>query len=440
MIKAFFKDSLLYTLSNLFTKGVGFLLLPIYTRLITKYEYGLFDYLTTLGALLGVLVTLEVTQAIYRYMPDFKSNELRQVSIASTGLWFTVLMYLVLCAFSFLFSDFLAELLLDDINHSNLIKVTSFLFFANAILYNLMSLMRANLLSKQVVLISALNAILVAFFSLIFVVYFKLGIKGLIFGQLIGSSITFLFAFIFVKNWIKFKFCISTLKEMLSFSAPLIFSSLGVVLTMFIDRIMIKNILGAEQLALYAVAIKIASIVSLLMIGFQSALTPLIYANYKNVETPGKIAKLFHIYLVAALFTFLLLGYSSSWLITIVVGKQYYESAMYTPILVCSALISSMYIFFPGLSIEKKTTFIAGVNVFVGILNVVLNYIFIPIYGVQGAALSTLFSVLLSFILNSFFSQRYYKIPFSLSLVLSVSFVSIFFLFHLLVHNIPSIN
>ncbi|EKO3937221.1 polysaccharide biosynthesis C-terminal domain-containing protein, partial [Vibrio metschnikovii] len=70
----------------------------------------------------------------------------------------------------------------------------------------------------------------------------------------------------------------------------------------------------------------------------------------------------------------------------------------------------------------------------------VLNYIFIPIYGVQGAALSTLFSVLLSFILNSFFSQRYYKIPFSLSLVLSVSFVSIFFLFHLLVHNIPSIN
>ncbi|EKO3697823.1 oligosaccharide flippase family protein [Vibrio metschnikovii] len=428
MIKEFFKDSLLYTLSNLFTRGIGFLLLPIYTRLITKYDYGLFDYLTTLGVILGVVVTLEVTQAIYRYMPDFKDDKFRQISVASTGLWFTVLMYLVLCVFSFLFSEFLAGLLLDDVNHSNLIKITSVLFFSNAILYNLTSLMRANLLSKQVVLISALNAILVASFSLIFVTYFKLGVEGLIFGQLIGSSITFLFAFVFVKHWIKFQFSISTLKEMLSFSAPLIFSSLGVVLTMFIDRIMIKNILGAEQLASYAVAIKIASIVSLLMVGFQSALTPLIYTNYKNLETAGKIAKLFHLYLVAALFSFIVLGYSSSWLITIVAGQQYYEGAMYVPILVCSALISSMYLFFPGLSIEKKTTFIAGINVFVGALNVSLNYIFIPIYGVRGAALSTLFSVLLSFLLNLFYSQKYYKISFSLSLIISVFFITIFFL------------
>jgi len=111
MIKAFLKDSLLYTFANLFTRGIGFILLPIYTRLITKYEYGLFDYLTTLGLLLGVVVTLEVTQAIYRYMPEYKDNEPKQVSIASTGLWFSVIMYVILGIVSFVFSESLADLL-----------------------------------------------------------------------------------------------------------------------------------------------------------------------------------------------------------------------------------------------------------------------------------------------------------------------------------------
>lgn len=411
MIKAFLKDSLLYTFANLFTRGIGFILLPIYTRLITKYEYGLFDYLTTLGLLLGVVVTLEVTQAIYRYMPEYKDNEPKQVSIASTGLWFSVIMYVILGIVSFVFSESLADLLLDDVKHSSLIKITIILFFTNAVLYNLTSLMRASLLSKQVVLLSALNAIFVATFSLLFVVYFKLGITGLVLGQLIGCSVTSVLSYTVVKQWVKFTFCFITLKEMLTFSAPLIFSSVGVVLTMFVDRVMLKSILGAEQLASYAVAIKIASIVTLLMVGFQSALTPLIYANYKKSETPKKIAKLFHMYLIAAFISLLILGSLSTWLVTIVAGEQYAEGAIYVPPLICSALVSSMYLFFPGLSIAKKTSLIAGVNIVVGILNVGLNYIFIPLYGALGAAFSTLFSVLLSFILNALFAQKLYKVP-----------------------------
>ncbi|HFG1781780.1 TPA: oligosaccharide flippase family protein [Vibrio cholerae] len=412
MIKTFFRDSLIYTLSNLFTRGIGFLLLPVYTRLISKYEYGLFDYLTTLGLLLGVIVTLEITQAIYRYMPDYKDNESRQATIASTGLWFTAGMYITLCVLSFVFCEFLARTLLGDIKHSDLIKITSALFFSNAILYNFTSLMRANLLSKHVVLVSVLNALLVSSISLLFVANFELGVEGLLWGQLIGSFISLLFAYTFIKHWIKLQFCFSTLKEMLRFSAPLIFSSLGVVLTMFVDRIMIKNILGAEQLASYAVAIKIASIVSLLMVGFQSALTPLIYANYRNVETPQKIARLFHIYLVASLVSVLLLGYSSSWLITVVAGKQYYEGALYIAPLVCSALISNMYLFFPGLSLEKKTTMIAIINIVVGGMNVALNYIFIHLFGALGASFATLLSTFFSFSLTVYFSQLYYRVPF----------------------------
>jgi len=116
-------------------------------------------------------------------------------------------------------------------------------------------------------------------------------------------------------------------------------------------------------------------------------------------------------YLIAAFISLLILGSLSTWLVTIVAGEQYAEGAIYVPPLICSALVSSMYLFFPGLSIAKKTSLIAGVNIFVGILNVGLNYVFIPLYGALGAAFSTLFSVLLSFILNALFAQKLYKVP-----------------------------
>jgi len=411
MIKAFFKDSLLYTFANLFTRGIGFVLLPIYTRIISKQEYGLFDYLTTVGLLLGVVVTLEITQAIYRFIPEYKKDPLKQIKLASTGFWFSVGMYSLLCVFCFVFSTQLAEILLDDAMFAELVKITSILFLSNAILYNFTSLMRAKLLSKQVVLVSTLNAIFVASFSLVLVVYLKLGLLGLIAGQLIGVSLSIFIALFFVKAWVRLVFCFKSLKQMLSFSAPLILSSIGVVLSMFVDRVMLKEFLGAEQLASYAVAIKIASIVTLLMVGFQSALTPLIYANYQKAETPHKIAKLFHFYLSASLLSLILLGGSAHWLVTLVAGAQYVEAVSYVAPLVCSALFSSMYLFFPGLSIAKKTSVIAFVNVLVGLLNVVLNYVFIPKFGALGAAFSTLFSVFIALICNAVLAQRFYKIP-----------------------------
>jgi O-antigen/teichoic acid export membrane protein len=411
MIKAFIKDSLLYTLANLFTRGIGFILLPIYTRIISKQEYGLFDYLTTIGLLLGVVVTLEVTQAIFRFIPEYKEEHHKQIKLASTGFWFSLSMYSLLCLFCFIFSSELALTLLDDEIYSNLIKTTSILFLSNAVLYNFTSLMRANFLTKQVVIVSTLNAVFVASFSLLLVVYFELGLLGLISGQLIGVSLSVIVAFTLVKSWVTLVFCFESLKEMLSFSAPLIFSSIGVVLAMFVDRVMLKEFLGAEELASYAVAIKIASIVTLLMVGFQSALTPLIYANYEKKETPSKIAQLFHLYLLASFCSLMVLGFFAHWLVELVAGVQYIDAANYVAPLVCSALLSSMYLFFPGLSIAKKTSMIAAINVFVGILNVALNYVFIPKYGALGAAYSTLFSVFIALVMNVVLAQRFYQIP-----------------------------
>lgn len=411
MIKSFLKDSFFYTVANLFTRGIGFVLLPVYTRVISKNEYGLFDYLTAVGAFLAVVLSLEVTQAIFRFIPESKERPDEQAILASTGLWFTLAMHTLFCVGLILFSDYLAVLLFDDLFYSSLVKMAGLLFMANAVIYNFTSILRASLLSKKVVVVSLLNASLVALFSLLFVLQFDMGVKGLVLGQLLGVVITIFISFRWVRPWVRMLFCIRSLKMMLRFSSPLVLSSIGVVLSMFVDRIMLKEFLGAEQLASYAVAIKIASIVTLLMVGFQSALTPLIYANYKNKDTPPKIAKLYHFYLLMACIALVLLSTLSEWLVRFIAGLRYADASGYIPVLVLSALFSSMYLFFPGLSIAKKTVKVSGINIAAGLLNVVLNYIFIPKYGPIGAAFSTLSSVFIAFVANLYCSQNFYYVP-----------------------------
>ena len=89
MIKSFLKDSLIYTIPAIFSRGTGILLLPIYTRIASPEDLGAFDLYTAFGTIIALTVAFEIAQAIGRYIPE--SNDILKKSYASTGLIFTVL-------------------------------------------------------------------------------------------------------------------------------------------------------------------------------------------------------------------------------------------------------------------------------------------------------------------------------------------------------------
>lgn len=411
MIKQLLKDSAFYTFCNILTRGIGFLLLPIYTRIIPKSDYGAYDYTLVLGSLLAVVITLEIAQSVFRFFPEESKDKNKQISISSTGFWFAFVSLGLVSGLIIYFSKPISILLFDNDKYASLIIASAIYMWLNALLTSFLNILRINFRTKNVVYLSLLNATVSAALSLVFVLYLDLGVFGLIVGQTSGTATACIFSLYLSRQWIKFGFSREILLRMLTFSFPLVFSSLGVIILLNIDRIMIESHLGIATLAGYAVGVKLASIVSFLMIGFQYALTPLIYSKHKEVATPAALAKLFHYYLLMSTMLVVILSFSSQLVVTVIVGEDYSEAAYYIPFLVASALMSSMYLFFPGLSINKKTVFIAAINLIAGGVNFILNDIMIPIYGAIGAAYSTLFVSLMAFILNVSFSQFYYKIP-----------------------------
>ena len=217
-------------------------------------------------------------------------------------------------------------------------------------------------------------------------------VKSIFLGQIIGGLFMLILAFIITRKSFSFDLDRVILKQMLFFSLPLIPASLSAYFALYLDRIMIQSFLSSEQLGIYGIAFRITSVVSLAMVGIQSALTPLVYKEYANPQTPDKLASIFikfsGLVCIVTLFFYLF----AEDILKLLTTSDYLAASNILWIFCLTFVVKDLYIFFPGLFIAKKTMIIAGINLLVIVLNLIFNYLSIPIFGIEGAAYSTLAS------------------------------------------------
>jgi len=274
----------------------------------------------------------------------------------------------------------------------------------------------------------AITSILVTISTSTFAIIFAFGLgwslPGLLLGMLLGSVTGLLYGIIRLRDSIRRVYSKRRLKEMLVFSAPLVPSSIAVFVSHYIDRLMINHFLSQTDLGLYGIAFRLSSIVSLAIIGFQGALTPLIYTHFRSKETPANIAAIFRAFLFFAVTLFYGLSAFADEILHLLATPEYYPAANLVVFLVPGILISNMYVFAPGIGIAKKTHFSLWINVIGAITNTCLNYYLIPMFSTNGAAVATLLGFLLVFTLNVHYSQKFYPIPYNWILIAKAFFIS----------------
>lgn len=411
MLRIFLRDSLFYTASNLLTRGLAFLLLPLYTRVFSPEEFGTLDYLTAVGGFISVTVALEIAQGLARFVPERLDDPAARRAYASTSLWFTVFSYTLMVTLVLVFQRELAETLLDSALKADLIVVASIAFWVNGLVYLVQSQLRWELRARASSLLSIVSALLVIVFTLVMVVWLRWGLAGALLAQILGGLVALVPGFYLTRSSYGLEFDWLRLRRMLAFSVPLIPSSVGVMVALYVDRLVIKELMSLSDVGLYGVGYKVAMVVSLALVGFRGALTPLVYAHHKKESTPSDLARIFRIFCAFALLLFASLSLFAQPIIGLLAPESYSPAALVVPILVLSVLFSSMYIFAPGLDIEKRTGMIAIINISAAALNTALNFAFIPVWGIEGAALATLVSFFCAFCMYMWFSQRLYPVP-----------------------------
>ncbi|PCI43518.1 MAG: hypothetical protein COB49_12135 [Alphaproteobacteria bacterium] len=431
MIKKFFKDGLIYIIPTILSRGISFFLLPIYTRYFSPSEYGFIDLLSALYVVLALVLPLEVSQAVSRLMADEKNAESKS-ELVSTAFWFTFCVFAVFGVFAMLIPQVIAQALDGDLRHVTAVRIAGLAMPLNALLYAVQNQLRWSLAAKSSSIVGLVFTFVTATVTVTLLVLFDMGVEAVVIGQAVGSFIGLCVGISSARKHIPliFSFQISRLKHLLNFSMPLVLSSATYYGATFADRWMLKTFMSMEDVGIYAVALKISSVVGIIISSAQMALSPLVYSRYKLPETPGDINRLFGYFLLFALSLLCTLGLVAETLIEIMTDASYHQASGLIVLLSSAVIFSGAYVFAPGLSIAKKTKQIATISISVMLINLSLNYLFIPLYGRMGAALATLTGSIFLFLLFVFLAGRYYSIPYNwFKYILSIIIVTIFLLY-----------
>jgi O-antigen/teichoic acid export membrane protein len=410
MIKHLFKDTLIYGAGRILTYGVSLLLVPLYTRVFAPSDYGTIDILTLLISLVNLTLALEIWQAIFRFLPDLKSEEER-ISYSSTALWFVLAVYTLFVILVWLAAENVSQALLNAAGLQTVVRMALLAAWASGIFLLVQAKLRGQLQARTYTITNITYTLAYLGFAILFVLIFNLGIIGVFAGQLIGSLLGCGLGVYFTRNDYRLRFNRRHLIAMLRFSAPLVPSSVAVFVYLYIDRLLINEMMSLSDVGIFGVGYRVASVVNLLMFGFQGALTPLIYNYYAQPNTPAELARIFRYFFAGALLLCLSLSLFARELLTLFTTQAYFDAAWVIPLLTPAMIFSNLYIFAPGLTIAKKTGIFAVINVAGAVLNTVLNLTLIPVLGLQGAALATLFSTGTVFTLHMIASQRHYFVP-----------------------------
>lgn len=387
------KAGLWYTLCNVIVRGINFLTTPLFTRLMSKGEFGLFSNYASWLSLLAILTTMDLSTSIARAKLDYKDDLDGYISsIQVLGTISTAVCYAIVCVFS----SFFTKLFQMDMIYIHIM----FLYLLVSPAFNILQEKHRQLLKYKLV---SLLTIISTLLSMIVSVILVLSYENKLLGRVIGNTVVLMCICIVIYFYNIYKgrrVSLTNWKYAIAFSGPLIAHALAGNALATSDRIIITNICGAEQTALYSIVYSCASIVFLVGSSINQAWTPWFYQQMEQKEYLS-IRKATRQYLLIAFFLLIYIMLLGPELVLIFGGKGYIESVYILPVIIVGCYYWILYTFFINIQLfHKKTIGITIKTIIAAAFNIITNIVFIKMFGYQAAAYTTLASYLLLFFLH----------------------------------------
>lgn len=388
-----FKAGVWYTISNFVIRGLAFLTTPLFTRLITKEDYGLYSNFTSWLSLITIIATFDLHSSLQRAYFDYKEDIDSYISsVVSMSFLITLICYGV----SVFFMPFFSTLFNMNPLYIHIMFLT---ILVSPGLQMIQVKHRFMMKYKLVTLLTFITAISCSTISVILVLLMRDDFAARVYGNffplvLINGSLV---AYIFIKGK---RINTAYWKYAAGISIPLVFHLIGGLIMNNTDRIFITKYCGAEYTALYSVVYSISMIVFLLNTSLNQAWNPWLFdCLNKNEYAPvRKYHKPFIAFYCAISIAVMLLAPE---IVYIFGGEQYMQAIYIMPAIIMGLVCQFMYSLFVSTEIyHKKTTGIAVRTLTAGLVNLVLNIVFIPRFGYEAAAYTTLFSYFILMILH----------------------------------------
>ncbi|MDD4371676.1 MAG: oligosaccharide flippase family protein [Anaerostipes sp.] len=399
------RAAIVYTFASVFSRGLAMITVPIFTRIMSTSEIGMVNLYNSWHSLIAVVATLSLTSGGFQAaMKDF-SHERDQYQ--SSVLTLTSLMALILTVMYFI-SPATWNSITGLPTELMVLMLVSF-FFAPAQDFWLLR-QRYEFKYKLACSVTIGISVIATLISVVTVLNLdKTGSNKVAEGRLFSTNIVSIFVaiIIWIIIYVRGKKVVSLKYWKYSFalSLPLVGYAIANQILSVSDRMMISKMVGNDAVGIYSTLYTVSSISLLIWTAINSSFVPYLFQTIgKENNRIGRISiALMGSYAVLAL----MLTYLAPEIVRILATKEYYEAIYIMPPIAAGVFLTSVSNMYSNLLIYYKSTkYIMYSSATAAIINVVLNLIFINIFGYIAAAYTTLFAYIVLAILQAFFARK----------------------------------
>lgn len=412
MFQKLFSNSMIYVLSLLFNKGLTFLLLPVLTYYLTKEDFGVLGLVTAISTIASIYIGFFPSGFLLARYAQYGKEKMAEYihHILLLTLATTSLVLLILIGFQNI-------LLPDHVGNRTMLMVIITFYSVFSIFFRFIdTILQVEQNVLKFAVLQTFQSVASLALGFLLIIEFSYGWEGKYYAELLILFLIFIYTinYIIKNKYYKYNTDYKKLKELFVFLFPLTFSVLGLYLMGTIDRIFISNMLGLESAGIYNVALTMAIIINMVYDSITKAINPILYQNLAKdkYDNNKKVVKIIYIYSIlcvgiSAVFILLL-----PYIFNIMINDKFIDALVLIPFLAVGFTFEGLRKALEApLVFKNKVKSLAVLTLFAGLINIVLNYILIHKYGLNGAAYSTLISFLVLYIATFFLLVKEIKLP-----------------------------
>jgi O-antigen/teichoic acid export membrane protein len=418
------RDTVVYGFGNIVLSAISFFLVPIYTRIFSPGNYGVLEIVGTASSLLSTTLLLGMNRAVFRFYHDCDAAGKRE--LVSTGFWYQFLSPLAFCGLGALLARSISVLLFGSARYSPFLVVSLLTIPFNAMMRMPITVMRLNFRKIRYNLLVLGRGLFQTTLTIILVVFLRKGLMGVFVSALVSAVLFSAFGLFLTARHVRFSFSLKHFRLLLSFGVPIVPAALSHWIMGSADRFFLLRMGSLREVGLYSVGFKLAALQTFLLMAFQLAWSPIAYSMYRRPEADRVFRKFFLYFLLLSSALGVFLSLFSLEGLKILTRPAYYDGYRVVGILAFGRVLQgASYMGSMGIFFAKKTKYYALSVVCGASLNLLLNFLLVPPFGMMGAAVATASSYGAEACLGYYWARKLYslRLPFHKVVILSAIYV-----------------
>lgn len=414
------KHSSIYGLGNFATKAIAFFLIPLYTAFLTPADYGVLQICNVTNSLLTIILLLGMNSSLFRVYFNTANLENRKTIFTSTYVTYFAFSAIIIIPL-LLFANPLSRLIIGNDGNQYLFTIVILSAFFEGI-YNLeLAYLRAE--EKPVIFIisSIIRIIFYVLMNVLFVVHLKRNYVGIREVNLMAMLLIVIISLPIILKGINFKVSLAYIKDLVKIGVPLGIGAIAIWVLTLTDRFMLRALLpesiAMTQVGLYSLGAKFSMLIKMLLVSpFMMSWGTLMFAYQNDSNAKELYRKVLNYFVFTAGIFFLLFTiFAKDIIMLIAQNTEYYEAYKIVPLLSFSMILHGFYtVVSVGVILTKNTKYVVVSNYSAAILNIILNFLLIPKYGMMGAAIASVIAYTLNSVILYNFAQKCYYIKYKI--------------------------